>query len=237
MILPILVTLTGAIALLYIGSFPRSTKELITVSTMLGIFILHSAHTIFMEADNIIQDHQYVVSAAFNILYIPMIFQYQRQITGCPRSHLPGRFIFFLSFLISVVLYIKSARNPDMTLYSYAPLIWGLSYLVLSFACLRKKIFTTQRQEYLPYNRKLNVTLTYLLLVIFSPVITSLFISVFPSDNFLIPYKPLISEEKSTYLLSLALLIMFMTRLMELRKSYHSLGKMKTDEKLTDYAW
>jgi hypothetical protein len=213
MILSILITAAASVNLFLFSSMRNYSRETFLLANLQGIFIIHSAHLIFDFHQQ--EDYSLLLKSSFNILYLPLLWLVVYAMTSTVGVALI-RALLGLCLLIFSFFYYHLLIEHSMKFVSYANLLYHFQIVVLAvlsqhaLAARERLKALDDPATYSQY--RLTRTWCFVLL---TPYIVDLTCYALPSDNFLVAYTPVISQEGVTGIITLSLMLLSGFRLIQ----------------------
>ena len=207
---------------------------------MNGIFIVQSAHLLLIEGISMSrEDYALMVNATFTILYLPMLC-----IVYCSLCSKMGiaKFLICSSVVFAAVfvfLYYKIFIVASMPVMSYANLIWQIEFIFIVLF-INELWSGTSKSDFAASSmmRSHRSLLKVWCIVLTTPYLVALIANIMPFDNFLIPYRPLMSSQIATQLANLAVLSFYMSVVLRLKVSLNKKrGTSVSPGKVEDLAY
>lgn len=211
MILTIAITCLSIGNLFLLNSLKSYSREIFWIALMNGIYIIQAAHLLFDGISVRQDDHPLMVNATFTILYVPAL----GALYCILRSRIRRTNLFIIAGVLAVWLFIflyhRIFVSASMPVMSYANLIWNIEIILVILLLYElwggTKTGDAVRSSLCRSYRSLGGIWCA---VIVMPYLVGLGAAMFPPDNFLIAYKPIMRTELVIQLATCAALLRFM---------------------------
>jgi hypothetical protein len=197
---------------------------------LLSVFTLQNSCKILID-ENIPVNYISVISWSLSLLYAPLLLLYFKTVNNCNTKSAIIFLVLFLVFSLSAML-IATYFPANVSLGEWKQVLgmaWIVSVLFTVFNILPAQKSSNVKMDFAPKSLKIKI-IYHWALVIMVPFLVELTISIFPSDNFLFPYRVLVSSQTIVHITFSLMLSLLSWELYVSLKNYEGDAKERTSE-------
>jgi hypothetical protein len=215
--LAIAVTLLCSLLLILIGTFRGNTNHLLIFVVILSVTVFQWAHEILFRSAEFNADYKLLLNASIANLYAPVLLYFANQKY---RRFFIGNVVIPGLIGMSIAVYAITVLLYPMWLYCLSGLFNAIVFVVLAMVIAKVGVQKDPSSSaYSRIRRDMMATLLVLMLLPFAIPLCTYF---FPSDNFWLPYTPLLSTGEVANICVLIALVIFLGRFLAYRKLYQN---------------